>query len=73
VNLSLATGELKDSECKTLQDRHFIISELNVHFLAGQRLGNDQKTKDTMQKQLKGLEVTFFDKGIPKLVPQHDK
>ena len=36
-------------------------------------LGNDQKTKDTMQKQLQGLAVTFCDKGIPKPVPQHDK
>ena len=44
-----------------------------VYFLAGQSLGNDQKTKDTMQKQLQGLAVTFFDKGISKLVPQHDK
>jgi len=41
--------------------------------LPGQSLGNDQKTKDTMQKQLQGLAVTFFDKGIPKLVPQRDK
>jgi hypothetical protein len=69
----LAKDELKESECKSLQDRHLTISELNVYFLARQRLGNDQKTKDAMQKQLKGLEVTFFDKGIPKLVPQHDK
>ena len=69
----MAKDELKESKCKSLQDRHLTISELNVYFLARQRLGNDQKTKDAMQKQLKGLEVTFFDKGIPKLVPQHDK
>ena len=69
----MATGELKETERKTLRDWHFTRSELSVHFLASQRLGNDQNTKDTMQKQLKGLAVTFFDKGIPKLVPQHDK
>jgi hypothetical protein len=66
-------GEMKESACKTLQDRHFTLSELNVYFLTGQSLGNDQKTNDTMQKQMKGLAVTFFDKGIPKLVPQHGK
>jgi hypothetical protein len=51
----------------------FQISELNIYFLDGQSLGNDQKTNDTMQKQLKGLAVTFFDKSIPQPVPQHDK
>ena len=71
--LSLAMGELKESVCKTLRDTHFKISELNVYFLARQSLGNDQKTKDIMQKQLQGLAVTFIDKSIPKLVPQHDK
>jgi len=29
--------------------------------------------KDTVQKQLKGLAANFFDKGITKLAPQHDK
>ena len=72
-HLSLAMGELKESAGKTLRDTHFKLSELNVYFLASHSLGNDQKTKDTMQKQLQGLAVTFFDKGIPKLVPQHDK
>jgi len=66
-------GEMKESECKALRYRHFTLSELHIHFLASQSLWNDQKTKDTMQKQLKGWAVTFFDKGIPKPVPQHDK
>jgi len=44
-----------------------------MYFSSGQSLGNNQMKKDTMQKQLQGLAVTFFDKGIPKLVPQHDK
>jgi hypothetical protein len=52
-------GELKESACKTVPDRHFTLSELNGYFLAGHSLGNDQKTKDTMQKQPKGLAVTF--------------
>jgi hypothetical protein len=68
-DLSLAMGESKESACRTLRDRH-----LTEHtFFCCQSLGNDQKTKDTVQKQLKGLAVTFLDKGIPKLVPQHDK
>jgi hypothetical protein len=66
-------GELKESACKTLQHGHFTISELNVYFWASQSLGNDQKTKVTMEKQLKDLAVTFFDKDIPKLVQQHDR
>jgi hypothetical protein len=66
-------GELKKSACKTLRHRHFTISEIKVYFLAGQSQGNDQKTKDTMEKQLKGLAVTFFVKDITKLVPKHDK
>jgi len=41
--------------------------------LAHQSQGNDQKTKDTMEKQLKVLEVAFFVKDITKLVQQHDK
>jgi len=65
-------GELKESACKTVQDRHFTLPELNVYILASHSLWNDQKTKDTMQKQLKSLAVNFFDKGIPKPVP-HDK
>jgi hypothetical protein len=64
-----ALGELKESACKTLWDRNFTLSKLNVYFLAGHSLGNDQKTKDTMPKQMKGLAVNFFDKGLPKLVP----
>jgi hypothetical protein len=30
-HLSLAMGDLKESECKTLQDRHFTLPELNIH------------------------------------------
>jgi hypothetical protein len=66
-------SKLKESACKTLQDRHFTLSELNVYFSASQSLRQDQKTNSTMQKWLKGCAVTFFDKGIPKPVPQHDK
>ena len=72
-HLSLVMRELKESACKTLQDRQFTISELNVYFLADQSLRNDQKTNDIMQNEMKSLAVTFFDKGIPKLVQQHDK
>ena len=70
---SLVMGEMKESECKASWDKHFTLSELHVYFSSGKSLGNDQKTKDTMQNQLKGLAVTFFDKGITKLIPQHDK